>query len=163
MIGIVVGTAVAIGLFSMARRARRRMYGYGYGHGYAGGCGGHAGGRGRGFGRGRWLTRWLFERLDTTPGQEKVIMSALEELRENRAALREELEQTRGDIARVVRGGLVDDSALEEAFARHDRLLARLRVSFVEAARKATEALDEGQRKALGDMLEGRRWNPIWA
>jgi Spy/CpxP family protein refolding chaperone len=157
MIGIVVGAAVAVGLFSMARRARRRMYGYAM----HGGCGGHGGGHG--YGRRRRLMRWLFEKLDTTPGQEKVIMGALEELRENRAALREELDQTRGDIARVVRGGLVDDTALEEAFARHDRLLARLRVSFVEAARKATESLDERQRKALGDLLEGRRFASVWA
>jgi Spy/CpxP family protein refolding chaperone len=155
MIGIVVGTAVAVGLFSMARRARRRMYGYG-------GCGGSGGGR-HGFSRRRWLMRWLFEKLDTTPGQEKVIMGALEELRDNRASLREELDQTRSDLARVVRGGLVDDFSLEEAFARHDRLLARMRVSFVEAARKATEALDERQRQALGDMVEGRRFGRIWA
>lgn len=154
MIGIVVGAAVAVGLFSMARRARRRMYGM------HGGCGGYGSG---GRGRRRWLMRWLFEKLDTTPGQEKVIMGALEELRDNRAVLREELDQTRSDIARVVRGGLVDDAALEEAFARHDRLLARLRVSFVEAARKATEALDERQRKALGDMVEGRRFGSVWA
>jgi Spy/CpxP family protein refolding chaperone len=133
---------------------------YGMHRGCGGGWGREHGG---GFGRRRWLMRWLFEKLDTTPGQEKAIMGALEELRDNRAALREELDQTRGDIARVVRGGLVDDAALEEAFARHDRLLARLRVSFVEAARKATEALDERQRKALGDLVEGRRFGSVWA
>ena len=158
MIGIIVGTAVAVGLFSIARRARRRMYGRMYAMN-GGGCGGG----GRGYGCRRWLMRWLFEKLDTTPGQEKVIMGALAELRDNRAALREELDQTRSDIARVVRGGLVDDAALEEAFARHDRLLARLRVSFVEATRKATEALDERQRKAFADMVEGRRFASVWA
>jgi Spy/CpxP family protein refolding chaperone len=124
---------------------------------------GHGGGFGRrGFGRRSWLLRSLFERLDTTPGQEKAIMSALEELRENRAVLRDEMEQSREDLAHAVRGGLVDDATLEESFARHDRLLARLRVSFVEAMKKATEALDERQRKALGDMLEGRRWGRVW-
>jgi Spy/CpxP family protein refolding chaperone len=72
------------------------------------------------------------------------------------------MEQSREDLAHAVRGGLVDDATLEESFARHDRLLARLRVSFVEAMKKATEALDERQRKALGDMLEGRRWGRVW-
>ncbi len=156
MIGIIIGAACAAGLFSVARRARR------YHHGTYGGCGYDSGPR-RGFGRGGWLVRSLFERLDTTPGQEKAIMGALEELRENRAAVREELDQTRDDFARAVRGGVVDDTALEESFARHDRLLARLRVSLVEAVRKATEALDERQRKMLGDILEGRGWGGIWA
>jgi Spy/CpxP family protein refolding chaperone len=150
MLGMIIGTACAVGLFSMARRRMHARCGYGGGPGR------------RTFGRRGWLVRSLFERLDTTPGQEKAIMSALEELRENRAALREEAEQSRADLARAVRGGVVDDATLEESFARHDRLLARLRVSFVEATKKATEALDERQRRTLGDLLEGRAWGRVW-
>lgn len=165
MFGILVGAACAVGIFSMARRARRRMGGgcgqyYGHGHGYGAGWGGGWEGP-RGIGR-RWFLRSLFERLDTTPGQEKAIVGALEELRENRAALREELEQSRGDLARAVRGGVIEDATLEESFARHNRLLARVRVSFIEAMKKATEALDERQRKALSDILEGRGWGRVW-
>jgi Spy/CpxP family protein refolding chaperone len=152
MFGMLIGAACAVGLFSIARRARRARCGHG-------GYGGY--GR-RGFRRGGWALRSLFERLDTTPGQEKAIVSALEELRANRDALREEMAHSRGDLAQAVRGGLVDDSTLEESFARHDRLLARLRVSFVEATRKATEALDERQRKMLGDLLEGQGWSRVW-
>lgn len=152
MIGIVVGTVCAIGLVHVLRRGRRfRRHG----------CGAEGYGRGRG-GRGGWFVRSLFERLDTTPGQEKSILGALEELRQNRGALREEVKQSRGDLARAVRSGLVDDASLEEAFARHDRLLAQLRVSFVEAVRRAAEALDEGQRKVLADMLEGGTWSRAW-
>jgi Spy/CpxP family protein refolding chaperone len=155
MIGMLIGTVCAVGLVSMVRRARRRM---------GGGCGYGGGGYGgrRGYGRRGWFLRSLFERLDTTPGQEKAIMSALDELRENRAALREELEQTRSDLAHAVRGGLIDDATLEESFARHDRLLARVRVSFVEAAKRATEALDERQRQTLAQFLEGRGWGRVW-
>ncbi len=149
MLGMVIGTVCAIGLFSVARRRARARCGHGYGYG---------GGGPRRFGRaGRWILRSLFERLDTTPGQEKAIMSALQELRENRAAVREELEHSRGDLARAVRGGLIDDGTLEESFARHDRLLATTRVSFVEAVKKAVEALDERQRSTLADLLEWRR------
>ncbi len=156
MFGMLIGAACAVGLFSIARRARRRMRAR-CGHG------GYGGGYGRGgFRRGGWALRSLFERLDTTPGQEKAIASALEELRANRDSLREEMAHSRGDLAQAVRGGLVDDSTLEESFARHDRLLAKLRVSFVEATRKATEALDERQRKMLGDLLEGRGWSRVW-
>jgi Spy/CpxP family protein refolding chaperone len=138
MLGLIFGTVCLIGLVKVLRG----------GHGWYGGR------RTRRFG-GRWLLRSVFERLDTTPGQEKVIVSALDELRDGRRSLREELKQTRADLARVVQGGLVDDSSLEETFARHDRLLASLRVSFVEAIKKITEALDERQRKQVADMLEG--------
>jgi Spy/CpxP family protein refolding chaperone len=108
--------------------------------------------------------RSILERLETTPGQEKVIVAAVDELRDNRALVREEAEQTRADLARVVSGGLVDDAALEETFARHDRLLAQLRVAFVESLRKATEALDERQRKQVADLLarSGRFGGRVW-
>ena len=65
------------------------------------------------------------------------------------------MKQTRGDLARAVAGGLIDDETLEETFARHDRLLAQLRVTFVEAMRKVTEALDERQRRQLAGVIEG--------
>jgi Spy/CpxP family protein refolding chaperone len=110
--------------------------------------------------------RSLFERLETTPGQEKAIVQALDELRENRKLVRDEAEQTRTDLARVIAGGLVDDAALEETFARHDRLLAQLRVSFVEALKKATEALDERQRGQVAELLtRGGRFGGgrVWA
>jgi hypothetical protein len=109
--------------------------------------------------------RWIFERLQTTPGQERAVVGALDQLRSNRTLVENELQQTRQDIAQAVRSGLVDDSALDETFARHDRLLAQLRVSFVEAAKTVVEALDERQRAELGAMLERRGWfarGPRW-
>jgi Spy/CpxP family protein refolding chaperone len=159
MFGFIIGTVCLIGLIKVLRRGRGRHghgwgyepYGGGYRHGY-----GHVGGGGS-----RWFLRGLFHRLETTPGQEKAIVAVIEELRENRRVIREELEQTRGDVARVVAGGLVEDNSLEDTFARQDRLLAQLRVSFVEAMKKITEVLDERQRKQIADMLAGgffRRW-----
>jgi hypothetical protein len=150
MFGFIIGTVCLIGLFKLLR--------YGRGYGYAGGCGG---GYQRGF-RGhagpRWMLRWLFERLDTSPGQEKAIVEALDQLRENRRVIHEEARQTRADVAQAVAGGLVDDHTLEETFARHDRLLAQLRVSFVEALKRVTETLDERQRKVAAEMLERGIW-----
>jgi Spy/CpxP family protein refolding chaperone len=138
MLGFIFGTVCLIGLVKVLR-------------------GGHRWHGGRRTGRlgARWLLRSVFERLDTTPGQEKAIVAALDELRDSRKSVREELRQTREDLGRVVQGGLVDDSSLEETFARHDRLLARLRVAFVEAVKKITEVLDERQRKQVADLLEG--------
>lgn len=149
MLGFILGTVCLIGLIRVLRRGRG-WHGYGYGRYET-----------LGGGPRRWFLRSVFQRLETTPGQEKAIVAAIDELRENRRVIREELEQTRGDVARVVAGGLVDDNSLEDTFARQDRLLAQLRVSFVEAMKKITEVLDERQRKQIADMLQGgffRRW-----
>jgi len=155
MLGFVFGTVCLIGLFKVLRHS----HGYGgcgyHGHraGYGGGHEGRYGGRGS-----RWALRWLFERLETSPGQEQAIVEALDQLRGNRRIVHEELQQTREDIARAVAGGLIDDHTLDETFARHDRLLAQLRVSFVEAMKRVSETLDQRQRKQAADMLERGRW-----
>jgi hypothetical protein len=162
MLGFILGTVCLIGLIKVLRRGggwhgRWGRGGYGHAYGY---------GPGAGFGGGprRWFLRSIFERIETTPGQEKAILGAIDELRENRRVVRDEAQQTRADLARAVSSGLVDDATLEETFARHDRLLAQLRVSFVEAVKKVTEALDERQRKQVADMLEGGRFGGrIWA
>src|ERR1019366_7946016 len=151
MLGFILGAACVIGVGRMLRRrAWRNHFGYG---GYDGGCQGGSGwrgGHGMRFGgppgrvrAGRWALRSFFERLETTPGQERVILSALDELRENRKVVRDELKLTKGDLAHAIEGGLIDDASLEDSFARHDRLLAQLRVGFIEALKKMTEALDE--------------------
>jgi Spy/CpxP family protein refolding chaperone len=160
MVGFIIGAVCAVGLIKVLRHRRRwharfGQGGYGCGHGY-GGYGWDDGPQSRDErwgGRWRWFLRGIFERLGTTPGQEKAIAAALEELRSNREALRAEARQSREDLARVVAAGLVDDAALEETFARHDRLLAQLRVSFVEAVKKAVEGLDEAQRGKVADLL----------
>jgi Spy/CpxP family protein refolding chaperone len=146
MLGVVIGTVCAIGLVKAVRRYRRRAR-FGWARD------GH--GRGPGFSS-HWALRSLFRRLRTTPDQEETILSALRGLRGNRQLVREELRQTRNDLAYALRSGVVDDAAFEESFARHDRLLAQLRVSVVEAAKQAAETLDADQRKVLADRLEGR-------
>jgi hypothetical protein len=159
MLGFIFGTVCLIGLMKVLRHGRRwggGCSGYGYGS--------HAGGW-RDFGGPRSWFRSILERMGTTPGQEKVIVSALNDLRDNRVAIREEIRRTRADLAQAVSVGLIDDATLDEAFARHDRLLAQLRVSFVETMKKITEALDERQRKQLAEILEGGGWfsgGPRW-
>jgi Spy/CpxP family protein refolding chaperone len=153
MLGFIFGTVCLIGLIKVLRR----------GHGGYGRWGGHAMRGHGGYGPRRWLMRSMFERLQTTPGQEKAIVGAIDELREERVVLREEAQQTRSDLARALGGGFIDDGTLEETFARHDRLLAQVRVSFVEALKKVSEALDERQRKQLADMLQGGRFSRVWA
>ena len=153
MFGFIFGTVCLVLLINVLRRGHRWR----------------RDDRGRGFGR-RWVLRRFFERLDTTPGQEKAIVGALDGLRENRQAFRDELKQTRLALARAVESGRVDESSLAETFAQQDRLLATVRASFVQALKKATEALDERQRKQASDLIEsggllGRGHGPhrMWA
>jgi hypothetical protein len=181
MFGFVIGTVCLIALLKVVRRS------HGWGGGRWGGCGGYGYSGGPRFGGGpgfggpgiggpgigrRWMLRWLFERLETTPGQERVVVQAIERLTQNRTVIREELKQTRADIARAVETGMVDDATMEETFARHDRLQAQLRVVAVDALKTVTEALDERQRKILASLLtrggffhRGADWGgpAVWA
>lgn len=149
MLGFVIGGIAAIGFMKLMRRHR------------FGGCaklyGAEFGALRRGFGP-RFLLRSLFERLETTPGQERAIVAALERLRENRTVIRDEARQTQDDVARVIEGALSDDTMLDETFARHDRLLAQLRVSWVETLKTISETLDERQRKELASVIRNRRF-----
>jgi hypothetical protein len=163
MLGLVFGTICVVGLVKVLRRVHG-----GHFCRYGGNFYNHGGRRRLG---GRWMLRSLFERLDTTPGQEKAIVSALDRLREERHLVREEMMETRAAMARVVQDGLVDDASFDDTFARHDRVLSQVRVSLVEAVKTVVEALDERQRKELGALLTGRFFarrgfdgsNGVWA
>jgi len=149
MLGFVIGGIAAIGLIKLIRRHRVPMGCAGYGEpGF--------GALRRRFGP-QWMLRSLFERLETMPGQERAIVGALERLRENRALIRDEIRETQSDVARVIEGALADDTMLDETFARHDRLLAQLRVSWVEALKTISETLDERQRKQFATLVRTRR------
>jgi Spy/CpxP family protein refolding chaperone len=161
MLGFLIGTACLIGLFKVAR---------GGCHGYRGGgrCGSDYGdgswgppwrrGRhgSRGFGP-RFFLRSIFERLETTPGQEKVILQAADELRGAFGKARSELRDSRSDFARVFRGDAVDEAALSELFLKHDTVISATRRTAVEAVRKAHEALTEEQRSQVADFIERGR------
>jgi hypothetical protein len=150
MLGFIIGAVAAIGVGKLLRRRHGWLGGFGashcaheYGYGYGGM---------RHPGR-HWMLRPLFERLETMPGQERAIIEALEKIRENRTLVRDEIRETRQDLARAVEGGIIDDSTLDETFARHDRLLAQLRVSCVESLKAVTETLNERQRKELARWI----------
>ena len=143
MIGFLVGTACLIGLVATLRRGR----------GWRGrwhGRGGRYGGWGA-----RAALRELFERLDTSPGQEKVIAGALESLWKTKREVGEEFIQTRRDVARAMQGELFDEVALNDAFTRQDALLAKLRESVKVSLASVHEALDDRQRKTAASLLEG--------
>jgi hypothetical protein len=139
MFGFLFGTACLIGLVVVIRRGRYGGFGY---HG-----------RHRRHGP-RGALNAVLARLDTAPGQEKVIVAVLEEWLDRARDAGRELRDTRRDVAQAVRGERVDDARLNEVFGRHDAALDKLRAGSVDALRRVHEALDERQRKILGDLID---------
>ena len=132
---------------------------WGFGRGWKGAGRGFRDG-GRGFGT-RTMLRGAFERLETSPGQERVILTAVEAMQSSAEKFRGELGKTRGDFARAMRQEHFDQAQVRETFGRHDALLAELRETAIGELGKVHEALDDGQRRELADILEswGGRFN----
>jgi hypothetical protein len=156
MIGFFIGTVCLMGLIAVVRRGRRWHHGYGH-HGW-----GHHGGGG-GWGRGpRFFLRRLFVELGTSPSQEKVIVSAAEELQGTFAQMRGEFGSTRSDLAQALRNANFSAESMGEVFARHDEALRKVRETATGALARVHEVLDESQRATLASFLErgmGRgRW-----
>lgn len=150
MIGILIGIACTIGLIKVLRRGR----GCGYRGGSWHGEGGHHGHR---HGRGGFFMRRVFERLDTTPGQEKVIREAFEELRGSARGMKDEVRHTRDAVSDALRAGIVDETQLGALFAHQDEKLTELRKTFIGALAKVNDALDEDQRRKLAEMIGSGR------
>ena len=116
---------------------------------------GHRGGR---FGRWGFL-RAIFERLDTSPGQEKVIRDAVEEFSDSASDAKRELSKSREDLAKAMRNDYFDETLFGELFARHDTALEGLRKEGIGALARIHEVLDEKQRGRLADVIEN---GPGW-
>jgi len=157
--GLIWG-ACALAVIAVMKH-RRHAYWHGGGGcgrgGWDSGMGPSCGGRGRGGFRGfgvRALIRGLFERLDTTPGQEKAIVAALEELRESFRGAKDGMKGTRKDFADAFRRGPIDEAAMADIFVRHDTIISETRRKAVEAMGKVHEALDDKQRAEVADLIE---------
>jgi len=107
-----------------------------------------------GAGSGGVMLRGLFEHLDTTPGQEKVIHEAISELRAEGRHWREELQKSRADIGKAMRAESFDEVVLGELFARHDSAIEALRKATTGALARVHVVLDERQRARLADLIE---------
>jgi len=156
MFGFIIGAACLAGLVHVLRGRHCHAHG-GWGRGWRGHHHGHGGRWGwRDGGEGFWL-RGLYSRLDTTPGQEKVIRSIIDEMRSGADDLRSQVRRSKHDLAATLRSDTVDETALGEAFARHDEALDKLRKSMIGGVLKLHDALDERQRKILAEWLESGR------
>lgn len=135
MFGFLVGTLSLIGLIKVWRWGRYGRHGHGYGPR-------------------RWMMRRLFQHLDTTPGQEKVIASALEDAERKMWAAREELFKSRSAFARAMRGEHFDGAAADAAFDTQQAAVDDLRKSVRVGMASVHEALTPEQRARLADLLE---------
>ena len=182
MLGFIFGTICLVALIKVVRRGhghhgwgRWAHGGCGGGHGY-GGWHGHHGGRGSGgppwarwgggggFGEG-FMMRGLFQRLETTPGQEKVIKDAFQKVRETFKEARAEW-QDKSEIVSLLRGETFDRTAAEGLSGKADASFAKARVVIVEALAQIHEALDDRQRRILADFIESRGrggWRRRWS
>jgi hypothetical protein len=142
MFGIVFGTLCLIGLVVVIARGRRgfRHHGHFRHHGYGWGP--------------RAALNAVLDRLDTAPGQEKVIVAAVEEFMDRARESGRKVRDTRSELASSVRGERIDESRLADVFGRHDMALSDVRSAALDALRKIHDALDERQRKLLGDLVE---------
>jgi uncharacterized membrane protein len=143
MIGFVVGAVCLVGLIKVIRSGRGGFHRRGFGGPWS-----------RRLRGPRAMLRRVFERLDTSPAQEKVLVAAATELWDARQPLREEAEATRREVARALRGPAIDEVSLGELFARHDEVLRDLRKTTVGALARVHDALDEQQRASLADSVE---------
>ena len=135
MFGFIVGTLSLIGLIKVARWGR-------YGHG------------GRNGGPRRWMMRRLFQHLDTTPGQEKVIASAAENAERVMYQAREQFFRARGAYGKAVRGETFDSAAVNEAFDAQQASVDEVKKAVREGMQQIHEALSPEQRNRLGDLIE---------
>ena len=129
MLGFLFGTACLIGLIKVVK--------------------GH-------HGRGGWrraMLRRMFERLDTTPGQEKVILAAIDSLEQAFGKAREQVRASRGTVADSIRGEHFDAATVEAAFGKNSASLDELHKAVSDALRAVHEALRPEQRRGMADLL----------
>jgi hypothetical protein len=118
----------------------------------------------RGFGGlGGFGLRAVSARLETTPGQEKVIKQAFDELRAKTRAVKDEARGMRGDLATALRGESLDAETLGTVASRASGAVDGVRDAAIGAILKIHDALDERQRAIAADMIEsGPRFGRGW-
>jgi hypothetical protein len=171
--------AIAVGIIGVVAIVRRLFFRRRFGHGapwMLAACGGPevalagthgCGGRGRHFGAFRsrfgqslWLRR-LFSRLDTTPGQEREIRSALEDFQNLALDARKGLGESRADIARAMTGDTFDDDAVGRAGARVEATFFQVQEALRSTLKRIHGVLDPKQRARLAELVEQgpRTWH----
>lgn len=102
--------------------------------------------------RGRTLFG-LFRRLDVSPGQEKALSEMVERIRERLDDALPELRDARKQVAAALDAEVLDQPALDAAFARSGELAEKLSRELRDAIASAHGLLDPEQRRILAAWL----------
>jgi Spy/CpxP family protein refolding chaperone len=154
MFGIILGTLCLVALVATVRGRRYARHGYGFHRSWMADDGPpwrdswrvhHA--------RPRDLLRELFIRLDTTPGQEKAIVAALEHARERARSVKGELKETRRRVAALLGSDVLDRAALEERLSEPKAVVDTLRGELLQTLAAIHEVLDQRQRRLLSELI----------
>lgn len=150
MFGLILGMVCLFALVATLRH----QYGFAWGCGYGGRNYGRFGGPPWAARHGqRWFLRRIFQQLDTTPGQEKVIVKHVDSWMDNVATGRRELTDVRRQVAQALRGEALDEASLQAALEKVDDLLAKTKLELTQALIEIHGSLDTEQRRELADLL----------
>jgi len=100
----------------------------------------------------RWLEA-LFERLDTSPRQERTILEAMDKFWDHLTEGRGELSAVRKQVAQVLASDQLDEGALSAALERVEDLIAKTKQELASVLTEVHSSLDSEQRKELADIL----------
>lgn len=163
MLGWIIGTLCLIGFakvtFGHSRWRRWHHAGWHHGGGHYGGWHRHGCGGGGDY-PGPWMPRGLyfaFQRLGTSPGQEKAIRSALEQARDAIGAVRPNLKEVRTELAGAFAQEHFDPSSVDAVWSRHEGEFAKLRQIVSETLASIHAVLDSKQREQLAHWMRMNR------
>jgi Spy/CpxP family protein refolding chaperone len=158
MFGFIMGTVCLLALAATLRHHYGYAWSCGHGGMYERVGRGPFGGRQQ---RQRWMLRRVFEQLDTTPGQEKVIVKHVDGWLDQAATGRRELADVRRQVAQALSADVLDEATLSAALQRVDDMLAKAKLDLAQALTEIHASLDPQQRRDLADLLSygprGRR------
>jgi uncharacterized membrane protein len=115
-------------------------------------------GRGRHpFRRERRLLNWVFGALDTSPGQERTIRSAVRDLEQDVREMRQELRGVPAELGDALKPDVFDEAALAATLDRTRATLDSVQAKVAATFRSVHETLDPEQRTRLAALLRQRR------
>lgn len=139
MFGVLLGTASLFGLLHVLKHPHhhgRRGFGRG------------------GFGRPGRALYWFLNELDTTPGQEKTIRTAVNDVFERARGVRRDMFDSRSALADILAADELDEAALDQLFKRWESSFAEMSSVMVSSLRQIHDVLDPEQRERLRSLVQ---------
>lgn len=135
MFGFIIGTACLIGFISVWRHGSHRHFG-------------------------RSLYWRFFRKLDTSPGQERIVRNAFESIKDQAREFVQGGKSARKELAELMRQPDFDNERVNDWFSAREQEFRKVRQSAVDALSEVHEVLDDRQRQSLAKLIEqGGHWH----